>query len=248
MIILSSGATVEWVPPWLKGEGVARRRYLFRAGSVVDRAMVEAELSGDCRAASVYPFELSAAFADGVNALFPDNPDDAARLVELEQSEAALDEGESLPPDERAMLDQAREIVAEAWPAYRAIEARKARRNEWAPLVAFRRLCIGWEGEGLPPFAKGPDGLVSADAMLALPALELMVGGAEAYRRLRGHGGDTEKNSEGPLPSGKGPRTSTSPAPKKGGGSRGRSGARTRSSSSPTGRSRSSTSGSTAGG
>jgi hypothetical protein len=248
MIILSSSATVEWVPPWLQGEAQPKRRYLFRAGSVGDRATVEAELAGDCRAAPVYGFEMSAAFADGVVALFPDNPDDASRLIELDQAEAALKEGESLPADEQALLDQAREIVGEAWPAYRALSARKARRNEWAPLVAFRRLCAGWEGEELPPFAKGLDGLVTAEAMLALPSLELRIGGAEAYRRLHGRGGDTEKNCEGPLPSGKGPRTSTSPAQKKGGGSPGKSGRRTRSSSSRPGRSKPSTSGSTAAG
>ena len=54
MISLSTSAPLTWTPPWYDAE--SPRRYQFRAGSVADRALVEAELAGECRAASVYGF------------------------------------------------------------------------------------------------------------------------------------------------------------------------------------------------
>jgi hypothetical protein len=241
-MIRISKAPVAWPVPWDDG-----RRYFFRAGDVLERADFEAELAGEHRAGNVYPFEYAAVFAEGVRALLADSPDQAAQLIELAQSEAALEKDETLPAEDVAALAQARELLEQYWPAYRALTGRDERRHEIAPVLAFRRFCTGWEGEGLPDFALGADRQVSLETMAALPSLDIKAGGSFAYRLLYGRGGDAEKNSDGPLPSGKGPTTSPSPGPK--GAGRSRVPARpkrTRSSGSRPGRSTSSTSGSTA--
>lgn len=241
-MIRISKEPVRWKVPWDDS-----RCYFFRAGDVLERADFEAELAGEYRAGTVYPFQYSLAFAEGVRALLADSPDQAAQLIELEQSEAALQLGESLPAEDVAALAQARELLDQYWPAYRALTGRDERRHEIAPVLAFRRFCTGWEGEGLPEFALGADRQVSLETMAALPGLDIKAGGSFAYRLLHGRGGETEKNSDGPLPSGKGPKTSPSPKRKAGGGSKGpatRTG--TRSSGSRPGRSTSSTSGSPA--
>lgn len=261
MLELSATQPVAWSPPWLP-EGVAQRRYLFRPGSVMDRARIEADLSGECRAGQVYGFQLQAAFAEGVKALLADSPDYAAQLIELASAEAALDPGERLPPEEEAALSQARETLTESWPAFRALIAQEERRNQFAPIIAFRRLCVGWEegapapvGEGdeaqeqrppvLPPFARGVDGMVTLDAMDQVPSLELRAGGLFAFSNL--YGGPQAKNSAAPSQSDRGRPTSNSDKPQRAGRSAGRSGKKTPSSPPRTGRSRPSTSGSTAG-
>lgn len=214
-MIRISKAPVAWPVPWDDSKG-----YFFRAGDVLERADFEAELAGEHRAATVYDFEYSAAFAEGVKALLADAPDQAAQLIELEQSAAALEKGETLSPEDQAALVQARELLDQHWPAYRSLTGREERRQQHAPVLAFRRFCTGWEGEGLPEFALGADKQVSLEAMSGLPWLDIKVGGTFAYRLLYGRGGDAEKNSDGPSKPDEGPKTSTSPKPKKGGSSK----------------------------
>lgn len=233
-MIRTSKAPVAWPVPWLKGQV-----FFFRAGGIDERAEFEAVMAGECRAGNVYPFQLSAAFAEGVRALLHDDPEGAARLIGIDLAAATLERGKKLPADEAAAHAEVRELLTEHWPAYRVLVAREARRNELAPVVAFRRFCEGWKGDGLPEFKKDVFGEVDPEVMRELSGLAIKGGGAFAYSLLYATGEEVEKNSERPLSSGKGRTTSSSPRRKAGGKSTAKSGRRTPSSSSRAGRSRS---------
>jgi hypothetical protein len=246
MIALSNREPVAWSPEWLAASG-ERPRFLFRAGTVVERAGLEAELAGEHRAGRVFDFELSAAFEEGVKALLSDNQDGANQLVEWARAEAALVGNEKLPDEEAASLAGAREALAEHWPPYKALLGRLERRKALAPVVAFRRFCVGWEGNDLPPFTKAIDGTVTLDAMGALDALTVQAGGFFAYQLL--YGGGVEKNASA-LPGQRDSAQETSPsgATGKAGSSATKSGSKTRSSRSSPKSSPSLTSGASAGG
>jgi hypothetical protein len=226
-MIRTSKAPVKWPVPWDKS-----RAFYFRPGDVIERADFEAVLDGEYQAGNVFPFELAAAFAEGVNALLADSPDSAARIIAAYQADAALKAGESLPAKEKALLDEARPIIARSWPAYKALLAQEARRRQHASLLAFRTFCTGWEGKGLPPFESGPDGLVRLDILPKVPPLEIKLAGTFAFNLLWGRG--QEKNSERPSSADRGPQTSSSTR-RTAGGSRATSGRKTRSAPSPNG-------------
>ena len=57
MISLSTSAPVRWSPPWREGAAGAPV-YLIRAGSVIEREMLEAELAGEHRAGKVFDFHV----------------------------------------------------------------------------------------------------------------------------------------------------------------------------------------------
>lgn len=218
-MIATSTAPVRFVPSWFDADDPASPVFYLRAGSVIERGLLEAELSGEYRAAPVYDFQLAGAFADGIAALLADDPG-RDTLIALAASEAALKEGETLDATERQMLAQARAILAEHWPAYRSLLAQLARRRQLLPLVALRRFCAGWENvtnDDRPvAFARGLDGLVSLDAAGALPELVMKVVGAYAYDLL--YPGAHLKNSAAPAKSAAARRTSRSGAASQGAG------------------------------
>lgn len=237
MSILSK-TPVPWPVPWIPGQ-----KFFFRVGDVIERSNLEAELAGEHRAGRVYNFELEMAFGQGIETLLKDSPDDAAQLAQLQQAAAA---GDELAIAEAAQLEQARDLLAEHWPPYRALKAKLERRNGLIPILAFRRFCTGWEGEGLPVFARGPDGLVTMECMAAVEPLAITAAGSFAYSLLYGGDKESEKNSGPPSKSGGDRKTSASATPRGAGKSAGTAGRKTRSSRSPRRSSRSSTSGSTA--
>jgi hypothetical protein len=230
MISISTKEPIPWLSP-LSQPGKPRTFYL-RAGSIRERAFLEAELAGDCRAGEVYDFQLGAAFAAGVRHLLPDDPDGAEQLIQLEETRRS---GEALPPEELQQLSQAEGVLAEHWPAYQELRGRAARRAQLLPLVSFRRFCTGWEGEDLPPFAAGMDGMVSEAAMEGLGSLEIRTAGAMAYMLLYGgavakDGGEAAepKKSYGPRSrSAKGRKNSSSRASNEAGSSATTSGSKT---------------------
>lgn len=166
---------VEWRPEWLDED--KRPTFLLRPGDVFQRAALEAELAGDHGAGPVFSFHLAAEFERGVVALLQDSPEDAARILEWHQAEGLED-------TEKEALASAKELVREHWPAYRQLIAKDERRNHLLPLVAFRRFCAGWNGPDLPAFAKGADGLVTAECMAKVPPLMLRNAGIHAYGLL----------------------------------------------------------------
>jgi len=235
------------VPPWLEGTPNAPKFFL-RAGDVIERGLMEAELEGKYRAGRVNPFELIGAIRDGINTLMADDPERDAAL-ELINAEAQ-GEFESLPPADQQSLKEIRDILAKLWPPYRDLLEQAARRREVAPLVAFRRFCTGVEVEGVE-FKIGRDGLVENETLAAINPIMLTWAGTEAFALQ--YGGGQEKNSLPPSKSDDPPRHSQEGGTSQGAGSspagkKKRTGKKTPGSRSRRGSGQSSTSGSLPGG
>jgi len=172
--------------------------FMIRPGDMIDRGKVEAALAEQA-AEAVFDFQLAATFEEAVNELLSDNPDEAGQLLAIAAAEAALEPGEKLPANEAAALSEAREAVRGSWPAYRALMAQAARRNELLPTVAFQRFVTGWQGEDLPEFRKGIDGLLTLGVMSQFPPIVIRAVGFRAYQALYATG--EVKNSAPPSPS-----------------------------------------------
>lgn len=211
MILQSTSESIPFVPPWCDGDAKPRR-YFLRAGSATERAMLEAELSGEYRAAEVWPYELFEAFTNGARAIFGDDADTVIGLAEQERG------GEPLSETDAATLIVAREQLAEHYPAYRSLISQQQRRNELVPVLAFRRFCTGWEG--LPDNYAAIRGVVTDQALATVPPLDLRVAGLEAFSLL--YAGGQAKNSAAPSKLRAGRKTSRSGAVSKGAGRSGR--------------------------
>lgn len=235
-MIRLSKAPVAFPLPWTDNV-----HFLIRPGNIIERGELEADLA-EHRAGRVFDFQLTEAFDEGLKALLSDDEDGQAKIREAAVAEA---DGQELSAEDRAGLEMAREAIRKAWPAYGTLLAQAARRNELIPTFAFQRFVTGWEGEGLPEFRKGPDGLVDLDLMSTIEPVIVRIVGLRCYQML--YAADAEKNSERPSQSVESPPPSKSDAPRKAGTSASRSGRKTRSSRSARRSSRSSTSGSTAG-
>lgn len=227
MIALSTAAIVRRSPPWLVDQPDAPV-YLLRAGSVIERELFEAELSGEYRAGRVFDFEMTEAFRQGIAALMADDPGRDQILAAIAADEA----GEELPATDRQMLIEARGVLSQHWPEYRELAAQAERRRQVSPALALRRFCVGFErvtgSDGKPvAFARGEDGLVTDAVLKRIPPAELRMAGIEAYGLL--YGSADEGNFARPSPSDDGPQTSGSDASStKVGRSKGRSTRKTR--------------------
>ncbi|ARR54554.1 hypothetical protein HY78_14505 [Rhizorhabdus wittichii DC-6] len=211
-MISTTTDAVRFVLPMFDADDPQAPAFFLRAGNVNERQALEAELAGDYRAGRVYDFELAACFAEGITELMAGDPGRDA-LLSLIEAETNLGAGERLPAAERQMLAQAREILSEHWPEYRALMARANRRAQFKPLVAFRRFCIGWEHVPRVDNAKEPamhaigvDRLVTLDAVAQLTPLWMQLAGNRAYDLL--YPEDQEKNSAAPSKSDDGQGTS----------------------------------------
>jgi len=164
-----------YVPSWRKDEEAAPR-YFFRAAGVLERAQMEAELSGTFAAGRVFPFELISAFRNGLQALLAEDPgiDTLLELVERES------QGEKLAADDRQALIQARAVLAQHWPEYRELVAQQERRKEIAPIVVFRRFCIGWDNVDAT-WSKGKDGQIPEAVLMKIDPMEMMGAGNFGY-------------------------------------------------------------------
>lgn len=233
--MLSTKAAKRHTAGWMTHLGAEAPVFLIRPGSVIERAQLEAELTGEYGAARVFAFDLSKAFREGVEALC--DSDDAARLVGIADAEAALPEGEALPKEEASILREARAELAKHWPAYRALRTRMALRTEVAPIIALRRFCVGGERvmgmDGKPiTFERGPDGFLMLDEIGRIDPFQMLDAGNAAYQLLYPEE-DLRGNSQQPSQSDESQPLSTSDASStKDGGSPARSGKKTRSASS----------------
>lgn len=242
MILTTTTAAVPFTPDWLAGKPDAPV-FLLRAGSLIERGQMEAELAGEHRAGPVFYFEVHAAIQADINLLLADDPERgrALELVELERvyetdKAEALAAGREPPADplsaiDRQQLVEIRRILAEHGPEYREVIARGERRRQIAPLVAFRKFCIGWtltDGDGKPiPFERAADGQVADGALRRLDPLLLIAAGNRAFALQYGSG--EEKNSAPPSASGEAPKASGRGGGSKAGGrSTGTAGRKTR--------------------
>lgn len=244
MIGTSITASVPFTPAWLES-ATNPPRFHLRAGSVIERGALEAELAGEHRAARVLGYELLIAIRSGVAVLLAGDPelDRVQGLIETEAEMNGVTDG--MLAEDRLLLAETRKILSEHWPEYRELLARQSRRNQIAPILALQRFCVGWDNvsdaQDQPiEYARDRDGVSNA-AMSRLQPLELLVAGNRAYAML--YGGDQAGNSQRPSSSGNGPQTSNSGASSKAAGrSANKRGRKTRASRSPRGSGRSSTS------
>ncbi|MCK0531451.1 hypothetical protein [Sphingobium agri] len=191
-----------YVPSWRKNEDKAPR-YFFRAASVIERAQMEAELSGQHAAGRVYPFEVIAAFRNGLLALLSDEPG-IDTLLELVETEA---KGETLADEDRQALIQARSVLAQHWPEYRELIAQQERRKEIAPIVVFRRFCTGWENVDAP-WSLGKDRQIPEAVLAQIDPMEMMGAGNFGYGLL--YGATDDRTFQQPSQSDADPSTSSS--------------------------------------
>lgn len=161
---------------------------------------------------------------------------EAAHAIRVTQ-DAALMAGEALPPltaEEQVTLGHclALEARLSTVPLYAALLNQREAHNATVPYLAARFALRGWEGPGLPEFAR-VDGLVPEALMEALDGhAELLSVGWRAHR-LAQPGSSAVGNFASPLPSPETPMPAaveTGPKTAASGGSRGASGKRTRAS------------------
>ena len=232
MILTSTGAVTPYTPPWMRDETGKPKPGApvlhLRAGSVIERGEMEAELAGPYRAAEVYGFELRTAVRSGVLTLLAEDPE-LDRLLGLIEAEADGDAAE-LEEDDKQLLSGVRKILAEHWPEYRDLVAQIERRRAIAPIVAFRRYCVEAQIEGVT-FERGKDGFVTEATLAQVEPFLLTLAGNYAYSLQRPRG--LEGNLPRPSPSDDSRKPSSSAARSKAGGKSATSaGKRTRASSS----------------
>lgn len=199
MISTSTSTLHPFVPSWLKNEKKPPKFFL-RAGDVLERELMQAELAGEHQAAEVWAFELQEALVGGLRELGGSTADQLIAIAEANFARALESESE------RATLLEASAMLAKAWPPYKLLLAQQHRRQTIIPLVAFRRYCAGWENVDAD-FSRGLDGLVSAEPLSAIDPTVLKMAGWTAWNLQ--FGGGEEKNSESPSKSGVDPGTST---------------------------------------
>lgn len=205
MISTSTSEPISHTPPWRSGNDAPV--FLLRAGSVRERGALEADLTSE-GGGRVFAYELYEAFKSGISTLLADDPDHP-QLIELAASEMSLGKGETLPEDEAALIEGARKVLAEHWPAYRALNLQMARRKELAPILSLSRFCVGWANVGVD-FKRGVDGRVSDELLGKLNPLEMLSAGNAAYALLYPSEADTEGNSPRGSQSGVAPQVSNS--------------------------------------
>ena len=191
-----------YVPSWREADEKPPR-YFFRAASVIERSQIEAELSGEYEAGRVFSFEVVTAFRNGLNALLEGDPE-LDRLLELVQSES---DGVALAGEDRQALVEARAVLVRHWPEYRELIAQQERRKEIAPVLLFRRLCIGWENVYVT-FERGKDKLIPETVLAQIDPIEMIGAGNFAYGLL--YAGSEERNFQQPSQSDAAPSTSSS--------------------------------------
>lgn len=225
-----------YVPSWRKDEQ-APPRYFFRAASVIERAQMEAELSGQHAAGRVFPFEMIAAFRNGLHALLSHDPE-IDTLLELVETES---KGEALAPEDRQALIQARAVLAQHWPEYRELVAQQERRKEIAPIVVFRRFCVGWENVEAT-WSTGKDKQIPEAVLAQVDPMEMIGAGNFGYGLL--YGATDDRTFQQPSQSDADLSTSSSDMSRADGTSTANDGPETLESNSPDGSGASSTSGS----
>lgn len=228
---------VRRTPPWLcdKRTGAplpGAPVYFIRPGGAGDRAMFDADLAGPpYNAGRVFDVELFDAMSEAVAEwLSGDDLGRAAEVIGL----ARAGRLERNTPAAALFIEIEQACLKEpgGWPLYKALVARRARRETFAPFLAAQRFLCGWEGvttgagdKATPvPFAAGPDGQASDASLKVIPEMELLFIGREAWGMLR-LTDEQIKNSDAPSTSKPAPRTSTSAGATRGSG-RGRSTAR----------------------
>lgn len=212
MILTNTTETVPFTPRWLceeDGETPKPGASVFhlRAGGVIERSQLEAELSGKFGAGRVYGFELRQAIRNGVVALLANDPefDRVIGLIDTDAEAAAG--GDAMDAADAYLFAEIRSVLATSWPEYRDLVAQLERRRELAPVLAFRRFCTGWQNVSAAHVV-GPDRCITDAALRGVDPLEMLSAGNRAYSLL--YADEQAGNSARPGSSAKDPPTSPS--------------------------------------
>lgn len=76
-------------------------------------------------------------------------------------------------------------MLVQHWAEYRELVAQQARRREIAPIVVFRRFCIGWENVDVS-FSRGKDKLIPEEVLTKIDPMEMVGAGNFGYGLLYG--------------------------------------------------------------
>lgn len=193
--------------------------FMIRAGSVMERGQMEAELSGQWRAGRVATVDVLDAMRSGVEALLAEDPEEQeialdliARKLAIALAPKADAESEQLSEDEIQQLARYEVILGEHWQPMIELNSQIARRHEMAPLLALRRFCTSIEGTGTNghkiEFKRGVDGMVADATLSAINPNELIGAGLRAYAMQ--YGWAESGNSQRPGTSDAGQTTSAS--------------------------------------
>lgn len=188
-----TAAAVPFKPVWRKDASLTPT-FMLRAGSILERGAMEAELTGEHRAGIVYVFEERDVLTQGANACLAESPH-LSRVLQLIQISGDEKEEAVLSDDDKELLDETRKGLAEVWKPYRDLRAQAARRNELMPIVALQRFCVDIRGEAIT-FSREPDGRIADATFAGLASFDIMLAGREAYSMQYGRG-DQGKSQPG---------------------------------------------------
>jgi hypothetical protein len=175
----------------VRPDGEEGPTYWVRPASLFERAAFHRDLAS--RGVKIHARErLTAALREDLAALAPENLADLLALVDLVAATAPGELGEA----EAARFDLLCDVCRRAGSAFAAVEADHVYWAEMVPLLAAKRFLDGWEGDGLPPFARGREG-VADDLLERVDPLHLVQAGWKAWS-LMTVSKATEKNSVSP--------------------------------------------------
>ena len=200
MIIASTAAAAAepYTPSWVEGQ--TPPTFYLRAGDVIERELMEAQLASPAYgAAEIWPWERQRILLEGLSAM---GGDDAPFLIALAETaaKASLDDAAEI-----LLLDQATALVAQHFAPYRLLVEQADRRRGILPIVAFCRYCVRWDNLDAD-LKRGMDGMIDPASLSAVPPMLIRAAGVEAYNRQ--YGSAARKNSDAPLKSGADHRTS----------------------------------------
>ena len=206
MIPLSTSALVPvWLPWELDAQGSPRAdatKWEAKAATVLERQMFEAEIaSPPISAREVLPWEWADVAARAIDRL-----SDLADRDRLNQVIALHRVGKLEDEADRQLWAGLCGILDASWPEWQGLTRRQERRNQLLPVLACQWFLKRRNGEPLPT---DQDGRLTNDALAALDFLTIQSLGSRIYRTL--YGWEEAKNSDGPSPSGGGPKTSQTP-------------------------------------
>ena len=200
-MILSStaaAAAIRFTPTWMQGQPDAPV-FLLRAGDVLERELMQADLAGEYQAGEIWPWDMRDTIVDGIREFGGSGTEDLLLIAECMYA------GETPDKAQAAIYASTLAVLAKYWPPYRELLAQQHRREVMAPIVAFRRFCIGWENVKAT-YRRGVDQLVDKTVLIDIDPMVLRAAGATAYSLQWGQ--SAEKNSGSPSTSDEGPKTS----------------------------------------
>lgn len=203
MIPLSTGQLLPLFLPWETGKDgqplETATRFEAKAASVLERQLFEAEVaSPPWNAREVFPWEWADEAGRAVAQLAQvDDRDRLTHVIALHRTGQLTDEAD------RQLWAGLGELLDQSWPAWQALKRRQETRDQILPTLACQWFLRRKGGEALP---LGTDGKLTDEALRGFDFLELQALGRAIYRSL--YGWEQAKNSDGPSPSGGGPKTS----------------------------------------